>query len=1662
MSQGCTVSVEEVQSWWEVPAIAHFCSLFRTAFNLPDFEIEELEKALSEQDLDFLGDLIACLLQGCYQRNDITPQAFSSYLDDIINYRWELEEGKPNPLRQGPFEELPPRTQVELLHRLCDYRLDAADVFDLLKGLDADSLRVEPLGQDGNGALYWYFYGTRMYKEEPVKRKAERLSETPEVKPPEKRKRGRPPKKKKLEDFQLSETENEVKTENGVDGPHSGTDRERGAWSLVCDTEEQWVSLAESIKDKTSPQDRHLYRIVSQNFLPEISSMIEHKEKEQKQKLLDPARASQRLSEKHITQEEEDTLKAIAEVEKKKDEELDRQVLLAEQRREEERLLQEEREREEMERIKAVEERAKRRKLREEKAWLLSQGKDLPPELLNLEPHSPIRKSRRTKEFYEIDDDYTALYKVLEALKAHKDSWPFMEPVDDSYAPNYHEIIQTPMDLSTIERKLNDGEYVAKEEFVADVKLMFENCVEYNGQDSEYTIMAESLERCFSRALLKHFPSEDGDTDEEFHISSEDKERKEKKRNRGNKQAGPESLIKATEQAQRKRNSQGGKGSTPTGEEDSKPARPPPPPHWANGPPHPHGLPPSQQHIHGGDMRGMYHPGQQLHRPPGPHGPPMFAQRMAMDPRFAYPGQGAHIPRHGDPNLNHMPHNFNMQHHVGDGRHVGPRYPMGPDPRQLQPQHQQQHPYMGPTHGPSLGPRPVALQPGPPPEASMYPSRQRPEGHSMHPMGNRYPGPEGPPQHNYPGFGPPGMGIPNMWPGMNHQGQERPSGPRMQDPNMVSQHHYNHGGVPPPMGHKPWPEPAVGYPHPPPNAQYRMPSGVGSPGPMSSRPAAHPDSSGRPRLASMLESPEMLALQQLSASSGPPAGTPRQHMGTFQQPQPGPPSGLGSAPAPPPLPLPPPPEVQLLRPARDNGADSQPSQQSDTQPKGPTSEHKMAAKNNNDNDQASSRANSIPSNHERPSIPNPAEHPSGPAGGTQSPPTPNWGRSQEQPSGPGLPQSSTDQGHKQEEEGRGHSDSHGPPQPSNPATVSLHFNSSSSSSNNSPAGPSTPKAPEHQQKSPQRSAKHNSSHLQHLQPQRVVTSPNPSEQMPEKNPPHAQIMHQHSIHGDHQQSFQKQQSQKQPHQMGQSTPPQHHPQSSSQQMTRKSQQQNSPNLPPPHQTAHNNPSQLGPPQASPVHRMPQGAPQGAHPGPPQPAPLTSLPPSHPAPQLPPQPSPADRGDQRPSEPTSRPDSIGSSGPPQPNMMNSGPPNGIYKQQAFSPKPHQTQLVGSNQGRQVPRGTLSGHNPSMPNHSQAQENGAMGQYGMGSPPHPHYGQQNMGRPVPPSAHHPYPNQAMNPHQNPAHYPAYHQQGGAAYPFHMAGQQHPQAHPNMYPPSQYQQQHYYPQPHSQAQANSRRGYPSEDWHRSPYQPRHPMPPNAYIPVAGASVNGRLKESSMSPLGSEGSSSAGLVSPGPVSETGPRPGGAGDGRGEGKEQAGGAGGSPAKQARMEESLERPESPKEILDLDSHNAAARRRGNQLPQQQHPPASAAHMASSFMYDPRAVHPGMQQGGAPPPHMMSRSGGGGGGTPYPGQPYPSPGHYAAQRPHPHLMEALQRPQQLPYSPGQTRMAMYRHPQPGGHFQGMMIQQRGLAPEHFLHPGQQMMAAPGGPSGKQGV
>ncbi|XP_023693379.2 chromatin remodeling regulator CECR2-like isoform X1 [Paramormyrops kingsleyae] len=913
MSRGRIISVEEIQSWWELPAIAHFCSLFRTAFNLPDFEIEELEEALLKQDRDFLAKLVSSLLQGCYQRSDITPQAFSTYLDDIISYRWELEEGKLNPLRQAPFEALPPRTQVDLLHQLCDYRLDAPDVFDLLKGLDADSLRLEPLGQDGNGALYWYFYGTRMYKEEPVIVKP---SEVPEVRLTEKRKRGRPPKKRRK---RLAEMEHSVLNSaqvNEVQGVQP--ERERGTWSLVCDTEEQWVRLAERLKDELSPQDRQLYRIISQNFLPKIGSMIEHREKEQKEKLLDPdpLHDPRHVSVEHIANREAAEAvvreECLTKVEEKEEEE--REELAA--------LHWEEQKHKDQERLHAVEARAHRRRQREEKAWLLSQGKKLPPDSPHLEPRCAARWVHRTKAFFEIDDDYTALYKVLETIKAHKDSWPFLEPVDESFAPHYHEIIQvsgrpgrkvsrdglrlrmlfvfpssitahgyvfvrkTPMDLSTIEKKLNDGEYVAKEEFVSDVRLIFENCQEYNGEDSEYTAMARSLRHCFCKALLKHFPGDDCDTDDDFHTAVKDREYKDHRRGRGARSRGAlDRLARASGPARRRHGPLGGKGSrAPPVEEDrhrtsSQRTDTPPCPHDSSPTPPP-GHDPTPRVCQTTDQQ---HSGsQEMPRP------------TAADPPLELPEQ--RTPESCSWAPNSQPPGSSMQRPLGEDHHLEPHFLMGPVARHFKPR---QQPHTGPLHGPSLGPRPQPLQCGglcaPPPEGSTYPSRLLPKGHMGHPWGDRPQAPgSGPPYQSYGCFYPPGKGLVASWTSTNGQ---RSAGPAVQDRavrNPPTQCAFDPDVARHPMPLRTWSELPPGYGAPP---------AVSSLHPTPDQPPIHPPPLG---------GPEALVLQQLCSSS-------RRPDGISCPPPPRDGSGLQQPPAPTPLPQLNSPESSLLRSSGEPG-----------------------------------------------------------------------------------------------------------------------------------------------------------------------------------------------------------------------------------------------------------------------------------------------------------------------------------------------------------------------------------------------------------------------------------------------------------------------------------------------------------------------------------------------------------------------------------------------------------------------------------------------------------------------------------------------------------------------------------------------------------------------
>lgn len=45
---------------------------------------------------------------------------------------------------------------------------------------------------------------------------------------------------------------------------------------------------------------------------------------------------------------------------------------------------------------------------------------------------------------------------LLEDLECHDDAWPFLLPVNTKQFPTYKKIITSPMDLSTIKKRLND------------------------------------------------------------------------------------------------------------------------------------------------------------------------------------------------------------------------------------------------------------------------------------------------------------------------------------------------------------------------------------------------------------------------------------------------------------------------------------------------------------------------------------------------------------------------------------------------------------------------------------------------------------------------------------------------------------------------------------------------------------------------------------------------------------------------------------------------------------------------------------------------------------------------------------------------------------------------------------------------------------------------------------------------------------------------------------------------------------------------------------------------------------------------------------------------------------------------------------------------------
>ena len=85
-----------------------------------------------------------------------------------------------------------------------------------------------------------------------------------------------------------------------------------------------------------------------------------------------------------------------------------------------------------------------------------------------------------------------AMVPLVVSLIDHEFAWVFKDPVDpiELGLPDYFEVIKTPMDLNLIKKQLEVHQYDNFDDVCRDVRLVFENAILYNGEDSDVGDMA--------------------------------------------------------------------------------------------------------------------------------------------------------------------------------------------------------------------------------------------------------------------------------------------------------------------------------------------------------------------------------------------------------------------------------------------------------------------------------------------------------------------------------------------------------------------------------------------------------------------------------------------------------------------------------------------------------------------------------------------------------------------------------------------------------------------------------------------------------------------------------------------------------------------------------------------------------------------------------------------------------------------------------------------------------------------------------------------------------------------------------------------------------------------------------------------------------------------
>ncbi|KAF8165307.1 hypothetical protein B0H34DRAFT_688675 [Crassisporium funariophilum] len=103
------------------------------------------------------------------------------------------------------------------------------------------------------------------------------------------------------------------------------------------------------------------------------------------------------------------------------------------------------------------------------------------------------RHAMRTEEQVALKRFQNVIGMLHSQISQHRNGNIFHNPIKNSEAPDYHEIVKRPMDLKTIKTRVKDGIIGNSLEFQRDIYLMFANAMMYNRPGSDVHAMAEDM-----------------------------------------------------------------------------------------------------------------------------------------------------------------------------------------------------------------------------------------------------------------------------------------------------------------------------------------------------------------------------------------------------------------------------------------------------------------------------------------------------------------------------------------------------------------------------------------------------------------------------------------------------------------------------------------------------------------------------------------------------------------------------------------------------------------------------------------------------------------------------------------------------------------------------------------------------------------------------------------------------------------------------------------------------------------------------------------------------------------------------------------------------------------------------------------------------------------